>query len=341
MAETLPSTTTKTAAGRPAASTTALAKQAKRIDLPVTGITDLVSIGQMIAQSGLFGAKNDAQGFVLACTCHQEGMSFLEFKRKYHISNDGALIARADGMLADFRGRGGRYKILENSKTRAAAEFAFEGQTLIYGVTMTEVSEAGYCYTAKGEVKDNWKRFPDAMLWARMTSKAVRQLCPEVNAGMYTPEEVMDFDTFPAQWQAEAVEVSEEDFNARMKAAIPTAPPVAVEPVNAKAAPANVEPVKDAIPCQDIPKEAKPVQEAAKPAADVFERAEQLKAEAGKVDYGVCPVLGFKEVDGKSWKDMPDSWLKHLLDSEPKTYPALVVAYRKEIKKTLDERAKK
>lgn len=39
--------------------------------------------------------------------------------------------------------------------------------------------------------KDNWKKYPEAMLWARAVSQLCRMLFPDVLAGMsYTPDEV-------------------------------------------------------------------------------------------------------------------------------------------------------
>ena len=78
------------------------------------------------------------------------------------------------------------------------AEFSFEGQTVDFQYTMKEARDTGICFAKGGtKLKDNWRKFPANMLWARMISNAIRVLCPEVNAGTYTPEEVYDFDDEP------------------------------------------------------------------------------------------------------------------------------------------------
>jgi hypothetical protein len=100
---------------------------------------------------------------------------------------------RADAMLAEFRKAGGRYKILENSQTRAAAEFTFEGQVLAFEFSIEDARRTGDCLAGDGRVKTIWQKRPEDMLWARMVSRAVRRLCPEINAGVYAPEEVSDF----------------------------------------------------------------------------------------------------------------------------------------------------
>jgi hypothetical protein len=45
--------------------------------------------------------------------------------------------------------------------------------------------------------KDVWKQYPRAMLRARVVSEGIRTIFPGVLGGLYTPEEVQDFDTKP------------------------------------------------------------------------------------------------------------------------------------------------
>jgi hypothetical protein len=46
--------------------------------------------------------------------------------------------------------------------------------------------------------KQNWQRYPRQMLRARVVSEGVRAAMPGVVLGLYTPEEVQDFDARPA-----------------------------------------------------------------------------------------------------------------------------------------------
>jgi len=162
--------------------------------LPVANMMDIFEAGRQIAMSGMFGKLNDAGGFVVAATCHQEGITLVEFMRTYHPPIDGKLTMRADAMLAGFRQRGGRYRVIENSQTRAALEATFEGQTYTFEYTIEDGRRTRDALNNDGTLKHNWKNRPEDMLWARVASKMVRRLCPEVNAGMYPPEEVSDFD---------------------------------------------------------------------------------------------------------------------------------------------------
>jgi len=171
--------------------------------MPVSTIDDLVKAGTMLAQSGMFDL-NPASGFVVAATCHQQGISLMEFHRTYHIV-DGKPAMRADAMLAEFRKRGAKYEITCNTIEEAAATFEFEGQTYKAAYTIEDAERTGDCFKKDGTtLKYTWEKRPDDMLWARMISRAVRRLCPEINAGLYTSEEVADFDNAP---QADAAPV--------------------------------------------------------------------------------------------------------------------------------------
>jgi len=164
-----------------------------RTPMPVGSMAELATAGELLAQSGMFGINNPGAGFVVAATCHQQGISLMEFQRTYHIV-DGRPTMKADAMLAEFRKRGGKYKIVANDIDRAEADFEFEGVAFRGAYTMDDAKRTGDCFKSDGKtLKHNWEKRPDDMLWARMVSRSVRRLCPEIVAGLYTPEEVSDF----------------------------------------------------------------------------------------------------------------------------------------------------
>ena len=163
-------------------------------DLPLTTLGELESAGKLLAQSGMFGVQNAAAGFVIAATCKQQGISLLEFRRTYHIV-DGNPSMRSDAMLAEFRKRGGKCRILANDTKEAKAEFEFEGLKKVFAFTIEDAKRIGDCYKGDGKtMKYNWTKRPEDMLWARLVSRTLRRLCPEIVAGLYTPEEISDFD---------------------------------------------------------------------------------------------------------------------------------------------------
>jgi len=160
--------------------------------MPIASMNDLARAGEAIAQSGMFGVTNAGAGMVVAATCHSQGISLMEFARTYHII-DGKPSMRADAMLAEFRKRGGRYRMVSNTVDKAAAMFEFEGNKIEFVVTMDDAKRTGDAFKGDGKLKSTWAHRSDDMLWARMVSKAVRRLCPEIVYGLYSPEETGDF----------------------------------------------------------------------------------------------------------------------------------------------------
>ena len=245
--------------------------------MPIASMNDLASAGTLLAQSGMFGITSPAAGFVVAATCHSEGISLLEFQRTYHIIDNMPTMKPA-AMLARFRERGGKYRIIETSPTRAAAEFDFEKQKIEFEYTMDQAAKAGICYGKNGALRTNWQRFPEDMLWARMTSRAVRRLCPEIVAGVYTPEEVYDMRADETE-HAEPVPVTN-----------------TTERIAALKSAAAVVPTRDTTPTE-TPTEAK---------NPFFEPV--ATAEKPQFDYGVCPIPG--DMHGKRWDEMETRILK-------------------------------
>jgi hypothetical protein len=143
------------------------------------------------------GARTKEEGFVIALTCMVEGITPIEFGRKYHIIQ-GRPTMRADAFLAQFRRAGGRHVVIENSPERAAVKLLWEGQEYEFSLTWAEAQESRWPWkdanNKKAGLKDNWSTPLDrrSMLWARLISSSVKILAPELCSGMYTPEEVTD-----------------------------------------------------------------------------------------------------------------------------------------------------
>lgn len=139
-----------------------------------------IKIGTFIAQSGMFGCTKAEQGPVIGLTCMSERISLVQFGRTYHIV-DGKLNKKALAIHAEFRKNGGKVKWITglNDKTRAEAEFTFEGQTIKGEFTMDEAKAQGI--VRKGSA---WEKQPSNMLRARLLSNAIAMLCPEIVAGV-------------------------------------------------------------------------------------------------------------------------------------------------------------
>lgn len=165
-------------------------------------------------------------------------------------------------MTAEFRRRGGKVRWLQlGDSGTAEAEFEFEGQTLRMAFTLDDARKLlGKGKDGKDRIDKpggNWEKDPGAMLRARLTSKAIRILAPEIVAGVYTPEEVQDFADDVAVKPAAARKAVADKRQAEVAeavAAVSPAPVATPEPVievefEAAPAPAPVE----APPVTEVP----------------------------------------------------------------------------------------
>lgn len=169
-----------------------------KIQNPIEAINQL---GDFFARSGMFGCDNSgsqaslAQGKVLATACLTERKSPIQIIREYHIIN-GRLSDRADSMLAKFRGKGGKHRVISQDSECAEVELEYEGQKLRSRFTWEEAQGEPFVWKdeSKRIPKRNWAtpRARMQTLWARVISHGVRTLAPEIVAGIYTPEEVQD-----------------------------------------------------------------------------------------------------------------------------------------------------
>jgi hypothetical protein len=154
------------------------------------------TLGEAFKTSPMLGLTTPGDGIVLAMTCMADGITPLDFIRKYHII-EGRPSMRADAMTAEFRRRGGKVRWLQlGDSGTAEAEFEFEGQSFKMSFTLDDARRLlGKGKDGKDRIDKpggNWEKDPGAMLRARLTSKAIRILAPEIVAGVYTPEEVAD-----------------------------------------------------------------------------------------------------------------------------------------------------
>jgi hypothetical protein len=163
-----------------------------KIENPMTAITDL---GKLFHQSQIMGVSTPGDGAVLALTCMCEGITPLEFAKTYHIIK-GRPSMKADAMSARFRQSGGkvRWISLGDDGKEAKAEFSYDGQTLEIAYTIDDAKKVmGKDDKGKDRIDQpdsNWSKDRGAMLRARLITKAVRIIAPELIAGVYTPEEL-------------------------------------------------------------------------------------------------------------------------------------------------------
>lgn len=173
---------------------------------PIASAQELFQLGQIAAQSGIFGdGVNPGTGVMIIMTCLNEGISPVEFTRRYDVIS-GKIAKKSRYMLVEFLKAGGRYKIEEYSDDTVAITFTCLDNTFTVRLTIDEMKARGIALGRNGTVKDNWRRFPRRMLFARCVSEGVGLVCPIVNVGIYTPEEVSDFTQAEIPLPAEEVE---------------------------------------------------------------------------------------------------------------------------------------
>lgn len=155
---------------------------------PTVAFEQQCRLADAFCKSGLFGVKTPEQALALMALCEAEGLHPAIAVRDYHIIQ-GKPALKADAMMARFQNAGGRVKWLEMTDERVAGEFTHPaGGTVAIDWDRKRAEMAGFWG------KDNWKKFPRAMLRARVISEGIRSVFPGVVVGVYTPEEVQDFD---------------------------------------------------------------------------------------------------------------------------------------------------
>lgn len=161
--------------------------------LTTVSVSDVERMAVAVAKSNLFGVKTPEQAMSLMLIAQAEGMHPAIAARDYHII-DGKPALKADAMMARFQQAGGKVRWIKNENTEVSAEFSHPaGGTVVITWTMADAERAGFAG------KQNWKKFPRQMLRSRVVSEGIRTVYPGVVIGVYTPEEVQDFDDRPVR----------------------------------------------------------------------------------------------------------------------------------------------
>jgi hypothetical protein len=168
-------------------------------------ISDLDIIADRAEKSGLFGFTK-SQIFTLMLVAESEGLHPIAALRRFHVI-EGRPAMRADAMQAEFQRSGGRIEWIESTDKVCSAVFShkdYQPKGLTITVSFEELDKSGVT-GGKNGLKKNWRQFPRQMLRARCISEGVRAVNPSVVVGIYSPEEVQDFDP-PRQVKAEVIQ---------------------------------------------------------------------------------------------------------------------------------------
>jgi hypothetical protein len=147
-------------------------------------ITEMQTMAEAIAQSGLFGIKTPTQALALGLLCQAEGRHPAEAARDYHIIQ-GRPTLKADAMLARFQQAGGRVEWTRYDDEAVVGVFSHpSGGKITIDWTIERAKAAGLAS------KEVWKQYPRNMLRSRVISEAIRTVYPGVLSGCYLEDEI-------------------------------------------------------------------------------------------------------------------------------------------------------
>lgn len=149
--------------------------------------TELEKMSKALGYNKMFG-KTAEDLLPLMLIAQAEGKHPAIAAQEYDIIQ-GRPAINSKSALARFQHAGGCIQWNERTDTRAAATFSHpQGGTLEVAWTIERAKQAQLTG------KDNWKKYPAQMLSSRVVAEGVRAVFPACLSGMYTTEEVQDFD---------------------------------------------------------------------------------------------------------------------------------------------------
>ena len=132
--------------------------------------------------------KKPEDMFALMLIAQAEGKHPAIAAQEYDII-EGRPSINSRSTLARFQGSGGRIEYVERTDSKCTINFEHpQGGKLTITWTIERAQKAGL------NGKDNWRKYPAQMLAARAIAEGVRALYPACLSGLYTSEEVQDFE---------------------------------------------------------------------------------------------------------------------------------------------------
>lgn len=151
-------------------------------------MSDIATMADVAYKSKMFGFKNAEEATAIMLLCQAENLHPAVAMRDYHVIQNRPAL-KADAMLARFQQAGGSVQWKVYTDKEVTGTFSHpQGGSLEVTWTMEQAKKIGIT------TKDNWAKYPRAMLRARCLSEGIRAVYPGVVVGVYTPEEVQDFD---------------------------------------------------------------------------------------------------------------------------------------------------
>ena len=182
----------------------------------IVPFTEMQSMADAIAKSGLFGMKDTNSVLALMAVAQAEGLHPATAARDFHIIQ-GKPALKADEMLARFQNAGGKVTWDEYTDDRVTGTFTHpNGGSLSVTWTVEQATKIGLVKPGSG-----WTKFPRAMLRSRCISEGIRSVYPGSVTGFYSPEEVVDFDDKPTMKDITPLKAVEEPLKTISLADLP------------------------------------------------------------------------------------------------------------------------
>lgn len=171
---------------------------------------DIWKMACTVAKAGIYGMTAE-QAASLMLIAQAEGRHPGIVPRDYHMIK-GRPALKADAMLSRFQEAGGKVKWVENSDLKCVGVFT---HPLCESVEINwTIEQAGKAQLTQKKNRDGtpnmWQKFPRQMLRSRVISEGLRTAYPAALVGMYTPEEVEDFEPKKEPLKTDCKDVAQE-----------------------------------------------------------------------------------------------------------------------------------
>lgn len=151
-------------------------------------IQELGVMSEGFFKSGFYPNVKSVQGaMVVIQTGLELGLTPAKAMNQINIIN-GRPALSAQCMNGLMQARGIKVSTIKNDNTECIVSGTRNGVTEEVSYKMEDAKKAGL------DGKDNWKKYPRRMLFARAISELANKIAPDVIMGLYTQEEVEDFD---------------------------------------------------------------------------------------------------------------------------------------------------
>jgi hypothetical protein len=159
------------------------------VQQPAYPMDAIERMAERMVKSRLFGVENIDQAVALMLVAQADGLHPAVAARDYHVIQ-GRPTLKADAMMARFQQAGGRVEWQDYTDLKVSGLFSHpqSPKPVLIEWTLEQAKRIGLAN------KDNWRKYPRQMLRARVISEGVRTTYPAIATGVYTPDEVQDFE---------------------------------------------------------------------------------------------------------------------------------------------------